>query len=63
MLGLSLMHVTGWAEADRLMAAGATVVILWSASAVWACATPHLARAMATLAGLATAGGAVLLAF
>jgi len=60
-LALPLMHLSGWAEADRLVATAFAVVILWSAGAVWACATPRLMRVSATMAGLTAAGTALLL--
>lgn len=60
-LSLPIMHITAWTEANRLMAAASAIVILWSAGAVWACATPHLPRVSTTLAGLAVAGSALLL--
>jgi hypothetical protein len=60
-LGLPFMHVESWAESDRLIASAFAIVILWSAAAVWVCATPRLMRATATLAGLAAAGAVFLL--
>jgi hypothetical protein len=62
-LGLPFMQVSTWAEADRLIASAFAIIILWSAAAVWVCATPRLMRATATLAGLAAAGTVVLLVF
>lgn len=60
-LGLPFMRVDSWAESDRLVASAFAIVILWSAAAVWVCATPRLMRATATLAGLTAAGAVVLL--